>query len=193
MSNPSPRRGRPRLPETDAAILRAVLELVSDVGVPGVTVTAVAERAGVARATVYLRWPSRAALIGAATKATVGGRPYPLTGDIVRDLEVGAHFFRDIIAAPAFKAMFPQLAAEVLADRPEVPWDELSPNRPRLAANYAAAAASQGLDPHVDPDLPYTMLVGALLTHLLANGTAPDREWTDQLVGIVVAGLRNRA
>jgi len=181
--------GRPRNGETDATILRAVLELVAEVGVAGVTLTAVAKRAGVARATVYLRWPSRAALIGAATKATVGGVPYPLTGDIVRDIEVGAQFFRDIVAAPTFKGMFPELAAEVLAENPEVPWDALSPNRPKLAANYAAAAASQGLDPRVDPDLPYCLMVGGLLTHLLVNGTAPSREWTRQLVDVVVAGL----
>lgn len=193
MSSTSSHPGRPRNAETDASILRAVLELVSEVGVSGVTVTGVAARAGVARATVYLRWQDRAALIGAATKATVGGRPYPVTGDIVRDLEVGAQFFRDIVAAPAFRSMFPQLVAEVLADEPEVPWDELSPNRPKLAANYATMAAGQGLDSRVDPDLPYYLMVGSLLAHLLVKGTAPSREWTRQLVDVVVAGLKARA
>jgi len=185
--------GRPRGASTDAAILQAVLDIVSEVGVPGVTVAGVARRAGVARATVYLRWPSRAALIGAATKATVGGRPYPLTGDIVRDIEVGTHFFRDIIAAPAFRAMFPELVAEVLADAPEVPWDALSPNRSALAANYAAAASRQGLDPDLDPDLPYYLMVGGLLAHLLVKGTAPSHEWTQELVDVVVSGIRSRS
>jgi AcrR family transcriptional regulator len=182
--------GRPRGTATDATILRAVLDLVSEVGVSGVTVSAVAQRAGVARATVYLRWPSRAELIGAATKAAVGGRPFPLTGDIVRDMEVGAQFFRDIIAAPEFKAMFPELVAEVLADTPGVPWDALSPNRVKLAANYAAASAAQGLDPRIAPDIPYDLMVGGLLAHLLVNGTAPSPEWTRQLIDVVVGGLK---
>ena len=55
--------GRPRNSDTDGRVLAAVLDLVSEVGVAGVTVTAVAARAGVARATVYLRWPSRAAAV----------------------------------------------------------------------------------------------------------------------------------
>jgi AcrR family transcriptional regulator len=185
----TPHVGRPRGAATDSTILKAVLDLMSEAGVSGVTVSEVARRAGVARATVYLRWSSRAELIGAATKATVGGRPFPLTGDIVRDIQVGTHFFRDIIAAPAFKGMFPELAAEVLADAPEVSWDALSPNRAKLAENYLAVAARQGLDPQVDPDLPYYLMVGGLLAHLLVNGKAPSHEWTQQLVGVVVAGL----
>jgi AcrR family transcriptional regulator len=184
--------GRPRLASTDSAILRAAAELIGEVGLQATTVTAVARRAGVARASVYLRWPSRAALIGAATKATVGGRPYPLTGDIVRDMEVGAQFFRDVVAAPTFKRMFPELASEVLADEPEVPWDALSPNRSKLAENYAARAAGQGLDPDVHPDLPYHLMVGGLLSHLLVTGGAPSRDWTQELIEVVVAGLRAR-
>jgi AcrR family transcriptional regulator len=192
MTSESPARqvGRPRGTATDSRILKAVLDLVSEVGVSGVTVSEVARRAGVARATIYLRWPSRAELIGAATKATVGGRPFPLTGDIVRDIQVGTHFFRDIIAAPAFNALFPELAAEVLSAKPQVPWDALSPNRSKLAANYLDAAARQGLDPQVDPDLPYYLMVGGLLANLLVNGKAPSHAWTQQLVDVVVAGLK---
>jgi AcrR family transcriptional regulator len=183
-------RGRPRDPGVDDAILRAAAELLAETGVEATTVTAVAARAGVARATVYLRWPSRWALIGAATKASVGGRPYPLTGDIARDIQVGAHFFRDIIAAPRFKAMFPHLVAEVLAEERGLPWDALSPNRARLASNYASVAGSQGFAPQLDPDLPYDLSVGALLAHLLVNGEAPSHEWTQQLADVIVAGLR---
>src|SRR3990170_8095476 len=64
--------GRPRGPATDAAILQAVIELLAEAGLRGTTVDAVAARAGVARATVYLRWPTRDALLAAAARQALG-------------------------------------------------------------------------------------------------------------------------
>ena len=52
------RGGRPRLPDTDRAILRAVGELMAEQGMSGTTINAVAARSGVARGTVYRRFPT---------------------------------------------------------------------------------------------------------------------------------------
>ena len=51
---------------SEDAILRATLDLVADHGVSGVTVDAVAARAGVGKATIYRHWGSRAHLVHAA-------------------------------------------------------------------------------------------------------------------------------
>jgi AcrR family transcriptional regulator len=52
-----PVRGRPRDPKRRDAILRAAIELISDVGYDRTTVEAIASRAGVSKPTIYRRWP----------------------------------------------------------------------------------------------------------------------------------------
>ena len=57
----SPRgRGRPRDGEADRAILRAAAELLVGGGYDAFSLDRVATRAGVARTTVYRRYPTRA-------------------------------------------------------------------------------------------------------------------------------------
>lgn len=53
------RPGRPRDPELDQVILRATIELLCQEGFAGTSVEAVAEWAGVSKATIYRRWPTR--------------------------------------------------------------------------------------------------------------------------------------
>jgi len=55
--------GRPRSTQADTAIIDAVLEEVIAVGIDGLSIEQVAARAGVAKATVYRRWPNKAALL----------------------------------------------------------------------------------------------------------------------------------
>lgn len=188
-----PHPGRPRNAATDGAILRAVLELVADGGVPKVTVTAVAARAGVARATVYLRWPSRAALVGAAAKAVAGGDPFVLTGELERDIRVGAAFVQEVFAAPYFAGILPELMRAALARPPEVEFDVLAPNRRSLATEYREQATTQGFDPTLDPHLVFDLLFGATLSHMFAEGSPPSREYIGQLAEVVIAGLKARS
>lgn len=69
---PPPRRprGRPRVAGLDEKILEAARQVVAELGVAGASVTAIAERAGVGKPTVYLRWPNRLHVIEAAIEGT---------------------------------------------------------------------------------------------------------------------------
>src|SRR5258708_38091786 len=59
-------RGRPRDQHADAKILKATIRLLEQHGFRAVTLEGIAEEAGVARTTVYRRWPNKAAgLVGA--------------------------------------------------------------------------------------------------------------------------------
>lgn len=182
--------GRPRGTATDATILQAVLDLVSEVGVAGVTVSEVARRAGVARATVYLRWPSRAALIGAAAKKVQGGRPFVASGDLAADIRDGTAFIERVVGAPYFDAILPELMRAVLAKPPEVSFDVLSPNREWLADEYRRLAAAQGFDPALDPYLLFDLMFGSALAHLFATGAAPSTDYSRQIAEVITAGLR---
>lgn len=54
--------GRPRRHGVEETVLAAAVALAGDEGYAGATVDAVAARAGVAKTTVYRRWPSKEAL-----------------------------------------------------------------------------------------------------------------------------------
>ena len=57
-----PQLGRKRDPSRDAKILEATLDVLAEVGAAGLTMDAVAARAGAGKATIYRRWTSKAEL-----------------------------------------------------------------------------------------------------------------------------------
>ncbi|TAJ99550.1 MAG: TetR family transcriptional regulator [Chloroflexota bacterium] len=185
--------GRPRDQATDAAILQAAIELLAEAGLRKTTIDAVAARAGVARATVYLRWPTRDALLAAAARQALGQPIYPLTGDFATDLATGARRARTALAQPLFRAIFPELARGLLTSSPAAVYDEIAPNRQRLAAELIAAPEAAGFRDDVDPTLPFDLIIGATLNHLLATGDTPSEADTARMVEVVVDGLRRRA
>src|SRR5260221_13463665 len=56
-------RGRPRDQHADAKILKATIRLLEQNGFRAVTLEGIAEVAGVARTTVYRRWPNKASVV----------------------------------------------------------------------------------------------------------------------------------
>src|SRR5580692_4014518 len=83
----APRRGRPRSEQADRAILQAAAELLAERGLHGMSIEEVASRAGVAKATVYRRWPSRGALaLDAFLAEFTELQPLPDTGFLRDDL-----------------------------------------------------------------------------------------------------------
>lgn len=65
MSTAKRGRGRPRREGADEEILAVARNVLSEGGYGALTVDTVAEQAGVAKTTVYRRWPSKGALIAA--------------------------------------------------------------------------------------------------------------------------------
>ena len=57
------RRGRPRVEGLDQALLDVTLELAGEVGIHGMSMDDLAQRAGVSKATIYRRWPSKERLV----------------------------------------------------------------------------------------------------------------------------------
>ena len=185
--------GRPRDPELDQAILRAAVQVMTEVGLRDFSVSAVADRLQISRATIYLRWPTREALLGAVARAAGGGHPYPLTGDLAVDYRRGAEFAHEVTNGDPFIAVLPELVEAVLSNPQQLTFDAIAPNRVRLAAEYRALAATQGFDPKFDADLGFDMILGAELIYILANRKAPSARYSKQLAEAVIAGLRAKA
>jgi AcrR family transcriptional regulator len=159
-------------------------------GVEGTTISGVAERAGVARATVYLRWPTRSLLIGAAARAAVGGKVLPLSGILEEDIRAASAYIQRRFGEPAFPAMLPEVVRGVLANPPGLAFDSVAPRRRDLARVYRERAAAEGFETEVDPNLPFDMLLGTAIAHLLANGRAMSENDAADLAEVVIAGLR---
>ena len=80
-------RGRPRSATADQAIRDAAVELFAERGFEGVSVEDVAERAGVSRATIYRRYPSKVDLVVEAGGCLASDDiAFPDTGNLGDDL-----------------------------------------------------------------------------------------------------------
>lgn len=69
-------------------ILVATIQLIAEHDLPGVTVDMVAEKAGVSKATIYRRWPSREELFFEALSYLQYPQADPDTGSLREDLAV---------------------------------------------------------------------------------------------------------
>ncbi|NKZ07653.1 TetR/AcrR family transcriptional regulator [Actinomadura latina] len=79
--------GRPRSERAEKAIIEATLDLLAEEpGVAGLSIEAVAARAGVGKTTIYRRWPSKDALILDALGAAKAPLPEPSGGSVREDL-----------------------------------------------------------------------------------------------------------
>lgn len=187
--------GRPRSRTADNAILRATLDLLVESGIDRTTIGAVAARAGVARATIYLRWPSRPALITAAFLHARGRPPFTPTGDLEADLRAGADMMRHVLNEPAFRAIFPLVVRDLLEQPGSgtgLTYDQLAPNRLRMAEEYRREAGAAGLRTDVDPLLVMDVVMGTLLNRWLASGQPPTKADSETVVDILLNGIKRR-
>lgn len=77
--------GRPRDSRADAAILESALEVLAEAGPTGLSVEEVAARAGVSKATIYRRFPTKDDLVVASLGALVSPLPRELPEGTARD------------------------------------------------------------------------------------------------------------
>jgi AcrR family transcriptional regulator len=106
---------RPRDPDVDRRILRAVRSLIAEGDIAEVTIDMVARRASVSRPTIYRRWSSRAELLFAAqTNASVGA-DFPETGSLRGDLIVACEYLAASMAE-ADRAVAAEQLGRMIAD-----------------------------------------------------------------------------
>lgn len=114
-SSPEQSTGRPRDARIDEAVLHATRELLLEVGWAGISLTAVAERAGTTRPALYRRWPSLAHLVHEAAFPADLTLPRSAAGEApdVRALVTGS---LAAFSHPVARAAAPGLVAAITAD-----------------------------------------------------------------------------
>lgn len=93
-------RGRPRDPAVTPKVLQAAREIVAEVGLRNASMSAIADRAGVGKPTVYLRWPNLMALVDAAIE------DLELTDDELARFDEAHEALEALIALPAGRFLF---------------------------------------------------------------------------------------
>jgi AcrR family transcriptional regulator len=107
------RPGRPRDARATPAILRATLQVIAEEGFARFSVDKVAAAAGVGKATIYRRWPSKEDLIQEAFGQVVQSLPEPDTGTLRGDLlAFNRGLLEQIELVPAIATVIPALVAE---------------------------------------------------------------------------------
>ncbi|WP_249643889.1 TetR/AcrR family transcriptional regulator [Nocardia sputi] len=128
MPKPKQGVGRPRDSDVDLAIVRATRDLLAERGYAGLTVDAVAMKAGIGKAAIYRRYATKQEMIFAATVHDMREQAPPDTGTLRSDLAaltetIAAHLGRapndvlagllaDIYADPALSARFAETFLE---------------------------------------------------------------------------------
>lgn len=187
--------GRPRDTSLDERALAATRELLVQRGFEATTIRAVAERSGVHTSAIYRRWPSRIELIEEATFPGLSPLSVRPTGDLRADLRRFLRAYLAAFSAPAARAA----AAGLFAHRQTQARTSAGPRpsgqflrvsaRPQFQ-DILRAAPPGSIDPTVDPDDVFDMLLGAVLTRtLLYTATARVRP-AERIVEMIMRLLR---
>jgi AcrR family transcriptional regulator len=182
--------GRPRSEEAHRAILDATLDLLSEVGFSALTVEGVASRAGVGKATIYRRWPSKLPLVIEAFRELPGLEDVD-TGNLSADLKEMLRSYLHVFNETPLAQVIPSLAGE-RAHNPELSrlFDPVIRGRRQPLRRRLALAVDRGeLPPGLDVDLAADLMVGPIAVRLFFTGARISPRMVGPVVDLVLRGL----
>jgi AcrR family transcriptional regulator len=195
-NNPQARSpGRPRSERAHRAILQAANDLLESEGFAALTVEAIAERAGVSKATIYRWWPNRAAVVMDGFLSIVSSEvPFPHTGHAREDIRI--HMRR---LAEAFSGKIGRTVAALIAEGQSDPelaealrsrW--LSVRRKEAREILELGIERGELREDIDQEVAVDVLYGPIYYRMLVGHAPLDDDFADALADHVFAGLRAR-
>ncbi|MEV0260192.1 TetR/AcrR family transcriptional regulator [Streptomyces sp. NPDC050617] len=173
-----PRSGSRRDEAARLAVLHAADDLLDEHGFGGLTVEAIARRAGVAKQTIYRWWPSKVEiLLDTLIADSEKSLPVPTerpTAETVRGYLRG--FARFLTRDPAGKVLLALLAEAQHHPATAKSFHEryLGPRRDQERAMLAHAIDAGELSPGLGPDAALDALVGPIVYRALTGASIPD-------------------
>jgi AcrR family transcriptional regulator len=191
MTEPRRHPGRPRDTSISERALAATRELLIERGFDATTIQAVAEHSGVHASAIYRRWPSRIELIEEATFPGLSPLSVQPTGDLRHDLHRFIRAYLAAFSAPAARAAAAGLLAHhQTASRPGLPERYLRVSARPQFQDILRAAPPGSIDPAVDPDDVFDMLLGAVLTRILLSAATDRHPPMERTVDMILRLLR---
>jgi AcrR family transcriptional regulator len=193
----TPRRGRPRSETARKAILDAAADLLLAHGLGAVSMDAVAERAGVSKATIYRWWPAKETLaLDALYHQWEAVRPHPrqtgsLRGDLLSLVRpwvrvISQRPYARVVAALLTKAQTDPVFAEQFREH------VIQPRRDHARAIFQRAIERGEITADTNLEVATDLLYGPFYLRLLQGHGPLDDRFTRDVLDLLIAGLSER-
>jgi AcrR family transcriptional regulator len=182
-ANVARRRPGGRTADVTARVHKAVTDLIMEGGLQACTFSAVAERAGIERSTLYRRFPDRwDAIIDAwMTRAATEVMP-DLGHSFAEDLKSVLHRLVDTLeppVGPAFLSVVAELRNKAKSEYDHAFFDR---RMVQLEPMFDAAIARGELDPDVDREALFSFAAGPIYFRMFIASREVDQAFIDQII-----------
>ena len=195
---PAARGGALMRPSITAAFTQALFQEWAERGYGAMTLEAVAKRAGVGKAALYRRWPSKLPMVidcleQIGREAAVVPE-VPDTGSLKGDLKALLSGLRRVLRHPLVRRILPDLQAEVLRS-PElalaIQGRLQSEYKDPGAAMLQRAIARREIPAGIDMDLAMDGIGAMIYWRMIITQGQADDKYLDRLSSFIVAALRS--
>jgi AcrR family transcriptional regulator len=192
--------GRPRDETRDTAILAATLDVLAEVGYDRLTIDAVAVKAKASKATVYRRWPNKAALVVEAMAtlkpSTEGAGPpclFPDTGSLRGDLMAGLQKIAKRLSTDEGKLMAAVMTAQTRDPELAAAMRGGTEDKRRSCQTVVDRAIARGeLTSTRGVDAFVEVVPAMMYTRMLVSGQPFDKAFITQVVDDIALPLLHR-
>jgi AcrR family transcriptional regulator len=191
--------GRPRSAQAHKAILDATLALLAEEGFQGLSIEAVADKAGVGKTTIYRRWASKDELVIDAIREVQINLSIVDTGNFRDDLII---LFKDAYQSMATHPLLGQLALKFIGEyqtNPEIFQAFLTqilvPRFQQFGQMVEQAQAREEIRRDIDWTLVIDLIGGSLYFHwimthfLMPSSSFSPNEWAEKMIDAVMQGI----
>jgi AcrR family transcriptional regulator len=185
---------QPRQARTRTRVLAAVSDILIRKGYASLTIEGVAAHSGVAKTTIYRRWPTKASLcVDLYLEAASSELIDPQTGDVAADLRkivaTAVHLQTRTVAGPALLGLLAE--AQLNPDAGGALLQEFAETRRRVTREVLRRAIEKGqIRPDTDIDLIIDLLGGASIFRLLQRHAPLDRKFVQSAIALILDGCR---
>ncbi|AJE82247.1 MULTISPECIES: TetR/AcrR family transcriptional regulator [Streptomyces] len=193
------RTGRPRSTAADAAILEATRDALVEQGWSKLSMGDIATRAGVAKTTLYRRWPSKNELVVDTVAALFDELEVPDSGTLAGDVEGVVLQFAALLDRPETRTALMAVVAESTRDEPlrDRIRSSIVDRQKRLVLQGRALAQQRGELPveedeqaaSATADLIFDVVAGAVVHRTLVSAEPIDAAWARRLTTLLLGGL----
>lgn len=176
-----------------AAVLNAVLTELVRVGYAALRHEDVAAKAGVAKTTIYRRWPTKADLVEAAIREFARrDEPLPDTGSLRKDLLAILEDTMTKVATPEGGAIARMVTMERGDTKIDALCQDLKERSQKHRSQVVLRAQKRGdLPKDADPILIIDCVFGLVMARMIRFGEKVDRATCERLIDLVVTGAEH--
>jgi AcrR family transcriptional regulator len=176
------------------SITRALFRELAKSGYSALSIEAVAKRAGVGKAAIYRRWPSKLEMVSSLlTEVGVELAEMPDTGSLRGDVSAFLERTQAILRRPLVTRILPDLHAE-MRRTPELASavrSQVQRERRARGQTMLRRAMDRGeLSPDMDVELALDLLAAPLYWRAIVTGQPAPPDYLERLTALTLGGLR---